>query len=113
MSPARVKALPRHSTILPSMWRTHSDLGLAAWRLPLVSAGLQLDGWDVGSHSGASRCGSSLGSPSASLARLSRGTIALQPEDPGIAGPQVAAVVTLPNVPPRLLQVLGGLGLAG
>src|SRR5580658_3294178 len=72
MLPARVKASPRHSTILPSMWRTHSDLGLAAWRLPPVSAGLQLDGSDVGSHSGASRCGSSLRSPSASLARLSR-----------------------------------------
>jgi hypothetical protein len=29
------------------------------------------------------------------------------------AAPGVAAIVTLPNVPPRLLQVLGGLGLTG
>ena len=55
--PAMVKASQRHSTTLLSMLRTHWDLGLAAWQLPLVSAGLQLDGWDVASHSGASSVG--------------------------------------------------------
>src|SRR5580658_9520487 len=78
-----VKVLPRHSTIPPSMLRTHSDLGWAGWRLPLVLAGLQPGGWGVGSRSEASQCGSSLGSPNPSRARSSPGIVALEPEDSG------------------------------
>src|SRR5277367_2122099 len=81
MLPAMVRVLPRHSTILRSMLRMRSDLGWAGWRLPLVLAGPQPGGWDVGSHSEASQCGSSLGSPNPSRARLSPGIMALEPED--------------------------------
>src|ERR1700677_4601117 len=67
MLPAMLKALRRHSTILPLMSRMHSDLGLAVWRLLPALAGRQRDGSDAASHSGASQPGLSHGSPTADL----------------------------------------------